>query len=175
MLPNVPNQISNASRNVTLRNPNSSACAVFRKVLMPRVGEGEFAEISTLGGIGVLSTEDESEFDLDFVGEGKILFTGVFPGSSMVERNDGTVPIPQPEALIESVAEPGTEDYFVPIRNDIVVVLIGENVRLPYEIADIASNVNIAPYTRRFILNPRDDLNFQDDNIEEGLGRTPQE
>lgn len=175
MLPNVPRQINTAARAVTLRHPQSIPCVVFRKAVA-RTDDppGQLGSLPTLGGIGVLSSEDESTFDWDALGEGKILFTGTFPGSSQAERADGLVPVPEVEALVEAVAAIDSPAYFVPRRNDVIYVLIGQDVHLPYEITAIEGNVNIAPYTRRFVLQARDDLAFLADTVTEGLGRAPQ-
>lgn len=174
MLKNVSKQIGSLSRSVTLRHPNSIPCIVMRKIVKRLDNPlGQLAGLPTLGGIGVLSSEDEDDFDWDALGGGMILFTGTFPGSPQVERADGLVPLSSPEALIECDANPGTPEYFEARRNDIVYVLIGDEVSLPYEIVGIDGVVNIPPYTRRFILNARDDLPFLEDDVEDALGKPP--
>ncbi len=172
MLTNVPKTIGSLTRSVTLRHPNSIPCVMLRKVVK-RVEStlGHLGGLPTLGGIGVLSSEDEDDFDWEVLGGAMVLFTGTFPGSAQVERGDGLVPEPTNEALIEADGKPGTPEYFEPRRNDIVYVLIGQDVSLPFEIAGIESNVNIPPYTRRYILNARDDLPFLEDDVEEAIGK----
>lgn len=172
MLRNVPKQLTSLTRSVTLNHPNSIPCIVMRKIVQRLdIPLGHLAGLPTLGGIGVLSSEDEDDFDWDALGGGMILFTGNFPGSDQVERGDGLVPESVNEALIEADGNPGTPEYFEPKKNDIVYVLIGQDVSLPFEIVKVESSVNIAPYTRRYILNARDDLDFLDDDVQEAFNR----
>lgn len=174
MLPNVPRQINRAARSVTLRHPNSIPCIVMRKAVNRTDSPpGQLGSLPTLGGIGVLSSEDEEDFDWDALGGAMILFVGSFSGSPQVERGDGLVPVVEVEALIEADDELGTPGYFEPRRNDIIYVLIGQDVSLPYEIVSINSNVNISPYTRRYVLQPRDDLDFLDDDVDLALNAAP--
>lgn len=167
MLTSVPVAINNASRQVVLRHPNAFACTVSRK-RVKRVelnGAGQPSEMGaspTLGGLGVLRSEDEAEVEYVELGAAKMLFAGPgqWPAADLIERDNGTVPMTQTEATIECVAAPGKPDHFTVDSGDLVAVDMGMGVITAFEVDKPISSVQVAPYTRRYLLNPRDDLSY---------------
>jgi hypothetical protein len=160
MLHSVPKDISKGARAVVLRHPNSMECAVFRKKIL-RGSEGEMGRMPTLGGLGVLSSEDESEVDWEDLGYGMLLFTEQFQSSSFVDRDDSLdSSYPQRIALIEMDAEPGTPEHHIVERNDIVYLLLHDEVKIAYEVIDVEGSVDISPYTRRYVVQKRDALTY---------------
>jgi hypothetical protein len=171
MLNNVPTSINAAARQVTLRHPNSFDCIVSRKrVVRVEPGAGGGASTSagmpTLGGMGVMRSEDESDFEYDELGAAKLLFAGPGPYQpmDMNERDNALLTENSREVLIESVAKPGAAvgqpQYFVADTGDLVSVTLGLGVVLTYDVATVSGTVNLPPYTRKLVLNPRDDLNY---------------
>lgn len=166
MLNSVPQSVSYSSRQVVLRHPNSMPCTVWRKRILrtesnPVTGApSEMGGSPTLGGMGVLRGEDESEFDYEELGPARMLFVGPAQPADVVERDNAVVPMDQQEALVESVAEPGFAGHFVVDSGDMVFMDVGMGNVLPYEAVSVVGNIMIPPYTRRLVLNPRDDLAF---------------
>lgn len=165
MLNAVPAAINAASRQVTLRHPNSFPCVVSRK-RVTRVepdANGDPNEMGgdpTMGGMGVLRTEDEAEFEYDELGEAKLLFAAPYSQQDMIERDNATLVERQREVLIECVKKPGEAGFFVADTSDLVCIEVGPGVIIAYDIATVASPTALAPYERRYVLNPRDDLNY---------------
>ena len=164
MLNQVPIQIQRSARQVTLRHPNAMDCTVWRKVIN-RVSADTPATIGglpTIGGLGVLDSEDEADFDWQPKGDAKIVMAGVFQaeGGNTVDTDNGLLyPAPPIEALIECILDPGDPDFFMADKPDMVTVEPGGGVVLTYEVTGVQGNVNIPPYTRRYILAPRSDMN----------------
>lgn len=165
MLTSVPKAITAASRRVTLAHPNSFSCIVSRRVVK-RVeldGQGQPSEMGaspTLGGLGVLRSEDEAEIEYVELGPAKLKFSGQLPGQDIIERDNGTLPAQQSEVTMYCLADEGEPGYFVPDTNDLVAVDMGLGVVMAFEIEKPVSSVMIAPYTRRYLLNLRDDLSY---------------
>ncbi len=165
MLNAVPRTINAASRQITLRHPNSFDCIVSRRV-NKRVEAGadgkpsESAGMPTLGGMGVLRSEDEAEFEYVPLGPAKVLSSAPFSPMDLNDPASATLAEQQKEALIECVAAPGTPEYFEAQNNDLLMMDLGLGVIMAFEVAVLESRVNVPPYTRRYVLNPRDDLNY---------------
>ncbi len=167
-LASVPVAISNAARQVTLRHPNSFPCVVSRKQvqrveLNPATGlPSEMGDAPTMGGMGVLRSEDEAEIAYVELGQAKMLFAGPgqMPNRDTIDADNGTLPMAQTEVTLECIADPGSPDYFVPDSGDLVAVDMGMGAVMAFEVDKPSSSVNVAPYTRRYLLNPRDDLSY---------------
>lgn len=166
MLTSVPTAINQSNRQVVLRHPNSFDAVVSRKrvvrVELVAGAPGEMGGNPTLGGMGVLRSEDEADYEYDELGPAKLLFAGPgpFQPQDIIERDNGLVAETQREVLIECVAKPGETGFFVADTSDLVSIMLGPGVVMVYDVATVSGTVNIPPYTRRLVLNPRDDLNY---------------
>lgn len=163
MLTNVPASVSYSSRQVVLRHPNSMTCHVWRKQVL-RTELDDLGDPSvmggspTMGGMGVLRSEDESEFEYQELGEGRMLFVGIYQPADVVERDNGLVPAELQEALVECLVDPAAPGFFLVDTSDVVFLDLGMGNLMPYEVATVTGGIHIPPYTRRLVLNPRDDL-----------------
>ncbi|MCA8037048.1 MULTISPECIES: hypothetical protein [Burkholderia cepacia complex] len=157
MINAAPKRINSASRTVTLKHPNSMDCEVWRKVVLRTAPGGEeMGGRPTLGGLGVLATDEEPEFEYRKLGEGRIHFTDRYDGMlSTADRGDSLAP---EVALSQALIEPLEAGAFTIKREDLVGVMPGGGVLIGYEIVDIPANVNIYPYTSKYVLAPRDVL-----------------
>lgn len=166
MLTSAPIAINRSSRLVVLRHPNAFAITVHRKTVkrVETVGgvESEMGGSPTMGGMGMLRSEDEAEFDYVELGDGKLLFTNGAQPVALNEQGSAQIVEAQKTCLIESKAEPTAADHWVAQRGDLVALDLGLGVIIAYEVADIIGNVAIPPYTQSFVLNPRDDLDYED-------------
>lgn len=165
MLNNVPASVANAVRNTVLLHPNAFDCVVWRKHVTrveidPVTGQpSTMGENPTLGGMGVLKTEDEAEFEYVELGEGKTLFLGPYQPTSASERGTSPVPAETTEASVESLAEPGQSGSFEATVGDLVMLTLGMGIVLGYEVVDVIIPIGIAPYAvRKAVLQPRDYL-----------------
>lgn len=163
MLTNVPTQINRSARLVTLRHPNGMDCTVWRKQVN-RTSEADPATApdgsATIGGLGVLDSEDEADYEFTELGDARIVFTGQFAtaGNNWMDDDQGINYQEQPVvALIECVVGPDDKGYFLPDKHDMVTVEPGAGLALGYEIVGISSNLNIPPYVRQYALIPRQD------------------
>jgi hypothetical protein len=154
-------------RTVVLRHPNSVEVTAFRKEVqrVDAATPGVMGGLPTLGGMGVLDSEDEDDYDYAELGDGKLLPCEAFQPSNMVDRNDG---IDAAEGvllycMIEPAALPNSCDYFELKTHDLVFLIVWEGVYAGYEVVGRETNINIPPFTRRYMLQKRDDLKFLGD------------
>ena len=159
MLNNVPTQINKAARLVTLRHPNAMDCTVYRKTVN-RTAATSSAGMPTIGGLGVLDSEDEADYTYQEIGDAKIVFTGQFQTQGN-NWNEGDTQLNYPdapvEALIECVLDPSDPAFFVADSKDMVMVMPGAGIALAYEVASTTGQVNIPPFTRKYMVTPRSD------------------
>lgn len=164
MLSRVPASVNFSVRQVVLRHPNSMPCSVWRKEvkrveLDPGTGlPATMGGSPTLGGMGVLRSEDEAEFEYRELGPARMLFVGIVQPSDMVERDDAVLQQNLQEAQVVSVAGADMPEYFEADTGDLVLQDMGLGVVLAYEVSGITGNIAIPPYTRKLVLSPRDDL-----------------
>jgi hypothetical protein len=129
-------------------------CTVYRKVVT-RTAPDTLGGLPTIGGLGILSDEDETDFEYQPLGDGSLVMIGTYQGGFNSDDNSF---LDNPNtAQQEVLLEPITEGQFTPQKYDFVNVTIGEAV-LPYEITDITGTVNIPPFTQKYVLQLRDEL-----------------
>lgn len=160
MINSVPATVNAASRQVTLRHPNSIPATVLRKsVQRVDTPPDTMGSMPTLGGMGVLSSEDESKIDWTVIGEARVLIAEQFQTAELSDRMDSIgAPTPQQRAMIECLANPGAVGYFECKLQDIVILTPGAMVGLAFEVVAVEGNINIPPFTQSYILSPRDEL-----------------
>jgi len=164
MLNNVAKAVNRANRQRTLREPNRLDCVLFNKQVertnaTPDPDDLE-DEPGTMGGAGVLSDEDEVNYSWVPATDAVIHFSQGFAAKlgntsddgGYQDYADGVV-----EASIEPEFAPDTDGYVMPDKRMLVAVLVGDGVIVNYEIVGVTGNLNIPPYTRKYLLNPRPD------------------
>lgn len=156
MLHNVPTQINKAKRAVTIRHPNAYKAICLRKEYQ-RISADEMGGRKTLGGMGVLSGEDEHEVDWIEKGVARVLFVDQFAGSQFIDA--GTSVDYDSEGYLASI-EALTEGEFTPKKNDVFYLYDGGVVAIAYEIVGLPSPVGIYPHVPHYTLQKRDDLNY---------------
>jgi hypothetical protein len=109
-----------------------------------------------LGGLGVLTPEDEESFEYQPLGEGKVLITSHFEGTlDMTDRGDALAPDTQ---LLEALVEPLDTPGFTVQKYDLIAMMPGGGVVIGYEVVGTTSAVGIYPYAEKWVLAPRDEL-----------------
>lgn len=161
MLNLVPAGMRQAARQMVIRHGNSMDCTIYRKVVARTVGTeaGTMGNLPTMGGLGVTEAEDETEVDYQPLGEGKILFGGVYEKTNYNDAKDSAEQQQQSEALFE----PTVAGDFELRKSDLVMAMPGGGVVIPYEVAGVINNVNIPPYVPKYVLVPQGELMFDDD------------
>jgi hypothetical protein len=164
MINNVPIKIAQASRMVALKHPNSIDCVLFRKVLLTPPDAEQMGGLPTLGGMGVLRSEDEPEFEYQKIGSGKILVTGQFAGGALADNGESIAPgadqamqeaqIVCLDVVVGGVKQPGPE----PVAGDLVGMMPGGGVLIGFEVIGQTSSVGIYPYVPKWVIAPRDEL-----------------
>ncbi|QSL90521.1 hypothetical protein [Pseudomonas atacamensis] len=160
MLNNVAIAMNKANRQRTLREPNSIDCVLFTKKVERTAESEDFDGSPTLGGAGMLSDEDEVNYSWEYACDARIHFAQGYAAplgntsdnGSSLDYAEGVV-----EASIEPIANPGTEGYVQPGKRMLVAVMPGGGIIANFEIVDVTGNLNISPYTRKYLLNPRPD------------------
>lgn len=167
MLHSVPTAVNRAARQVTLRHPNAFSAVVSRKKVTRVENDdtgnpNEMGGAPTLGGMGVLRSEDEPDFEYEPLGDAKVLFAGPGPYQQQDLNDQGNATLVERtrEVLIECVAKEDEAGFFVVENDDLVCIVVGPGVVIAYTAATTASPVALSPYERRYILNPRDDLAY---------------
>ena len=158
MLPNVPNAMRAASRAMTLRHPNAFEGQLMRRQVTRTAGaeSGEAGGLPTLGGLTVMDPEDEPEVDYELLGDVKVLFTDQYQGTTMADRGDA----PESMATGMAMTEPLQEGLFAPKDGDMVMIMPGAGVVIPYEVTNVINAVNIPPYVPKYELSGQGDLMF---------------
>jgi len=163
MVAAVPSVVKDATRMVVLRHPRSLDATVWKKVVTrveadPATGlPSEMGGAPTLGGMGVLRSEDEPEFEYEERGPAKLLLCGVWEGQPINDRGNATIQ-PAQEAQIVATADPGTPEHFSPEVGDLVMVDMGAGAVFGFSIEDMPSSTYIGPMIPRYVIQPRDDL-----------------
>lgn len=161
MLNNVAIAVNSIIRNRVINDPNKFFVKVMRKTVT-RVSDSESMGLPTLGGIGVISSEDESEFEFFYLGSGYALpCNGSFTPSLMMERGDANNGQDETYFLIE----PEILDAFEIQKGDVFYISEVNNIPVSkyvaYEVVKNPETVgNIPPYNKRYICNRRDDLHL---------------
>lgn len=169
MLNQVPIQIGRMVRNVVLNHPNSMEIQMWRKVIL-RKDTGEVARKPTMGGLGVLDSDDEDDIDWEYIGTGRAVRAEIFQPSGMVDRNDANIGFSD-EALflIEPVAKSGEEEFFDVRTHDVMKVIIRipptyeDYATIAYEVTGRETTTDVPPYNLRYKCTRRDDLSFAPD------------
>lgn len=163
MLNNVPESINRMTRNIVINHPNGFNAVMLRKrVTRTNAENGENEEIGglpTLGGLAVISNEDEEAVEWDLLGNAYALEAAQFSPALMMDRQDahnGTED--ETRFLIEPETPAGEEGAYTIQKNDVMYLSISEHVLLAFEIVGIESPTNIPPYTQRYICNRQADL-----------------
>lgn len=155
MLNNVPSAINRMARNVVINHPNTFNCVVIRK-RVTRTAPETIGGLPTIGGIGVISSDDEESIAWDTLGNGYALPAEGFQPSQMMDRQDANNgAVDEYRFLIE----PEVVDAFDISKNDVFYLII-DVVRLAYEVVSMETTSNIPPYTPRCVCNRRNDLDF---------------
>lgn len=170
MLHNVPMGINAMARNVILNHPNTFNCEVYRRKNMrvsPEVGGAP-----TLGGMMVMSVDDESEITWELVGAAYALPADSFMPSSAMDRRDANNGFAMEyRFLVEPEEMLGNPGGFKIEKNDVFYIIMGEGVtaaKIAHEIVDVESTVNVPPYVERYVTNRRADLDLMqgDDGLD---------
>lgn len=160
MLNTVPSTINQLARQVVINHPNAYNCEVYRKTIL-RTSDSMSGGLPTMGGLGVLSSDDEEDFEYTFVGNGFCLQVEGFQPSMMMDRQDANNNSEDElRFLIEPETMNGMPGWFDVRKNDVLYIVIGEVVKLGFEVVGIETTVNIPPFTNRYICNRRDDLHI---------------
>ena len=169
MLDNIPTGINAMVRNVVINHPNAFNCEVYRRTVLrpdPQAGGAP-----TMGGMLVMSVEEESEILWSLVGMGFALPAEAFQPAPMMDRRDANNGEGDEfKFLIEPEEMLGNPGGFEVAKNDVVYVILGtgdEAPRVAYEIVAVEAMVNIPPYVPRYIANRRSDLDIQRGQVEE--------
>lgn len=169
MLHQVPIQIGRMARNVVLNHPNSMEIEMWRKVIL-RKDTGEVAGKPTMGGIGVLDSDDEDDIDWVYLGSGRAVRAEVFQPSSMMDANDANIGFSEEASfLIEPDANSGEEEFFDVRTHDVMKIVIRippdyENyATVAYQVTGRETTSDIPPFNIRYRCSLRDDLSFGPD------------
>lgn len=152
MLTNVPSAINRMARNVVINHPNTWGCQVFRKTVT-RAG-AIVGGLPTLGGMGVINSEDEDQITFAHLGNGFALEAEAFSPSLMMDRQDANNgAMSEFRFLIEPEHQTGMPGNFDVRNRDVMLLIFADNVRLAFEIVGVETTLNIPPYVTRYIAN----------------------
>lgn len=160
MLNNVAIAMNRANRQRTLREPNAIDCVLFTKQVNRESDSSSHDGFPTLGGAGVMSDEDEVNYDWVYACDAKIHFSQGYAAPLGNTSDDGgrlNYPEGVTEASVEPLIAPGEPGHVQPAKRMLVALLMGDGLIVNYEIVDVTGNVNIPPYTRKYLVNPRPD------------------
>lgn len=162
MLNNVPVGINAMARNVIINHPNTFNCEVYRRqVLRP---DPQAGGAPTLGGMMVLSVDDEQDIEWALAGLGYALPAEQFQAAQMMDRRDAHNGEGEEfRFLIEPEEMVGNPGGFEIKNKDVIYLILGVGPDAPkvaYEIVAVEAVVNVPPYVPRYVTNRRDDLDL---------------
>lgn len=161
MLKSVPNTVNRFTRNVVMNHPNSFNIQIYRKHVTRR-SEGEMAGKPTLGGIGVIDSGDEIDYEFEYMGNGFALPAEPFQPGAMVDHKDTHVGEGTDFRFLIELEQQNEGDKYFQIRNhDVMYILLGDDeaeAKVAFEIVSMETTSNIPPYSTRYVCNRRDDL-----------------
>ena len=161
MLNRVPQAVRTGVRAMVMRNPNALDCRALRKVISRTAGTeaGNVGGLPTLGGMTVMSNDDEPQVDYQPLGQGKVLFTGQFQPAKLGDGRD----FPEQADLGEAMVEPLQLDGWELRDGDLLLVSPGGDVLIPYEVTRVITSLAIPPYVQRVELAAQGDPMFDAD------------
>jgi hypothetical protein len=158
MLNSIPEAVNAMAVAVIQNHPNAVNCSCYRKVLLRSGGEA-VGGIPTLGGMAVLDSEDEDDIDIQWIGNGYALQAEPFQPSMMMDNQDAnnSYAVQIPFLIVpESV-----DNEFTLKKRDLIMLLFNDGlIKLAWEIVAIETVINVPPFTHRYLLNKRADLNL---------------
>lgn len=159
MLTSVANSINRSLRLVLVNHPNTCACNIFRKH-SERSGETQVGYYQTLGGLGVLDSEDDDEIAFEYLGNGYILPVDLFAPTTLADTHHVANVGGEKRFLIEPEATVGSADRFEIRTHDVVYIILSveRDIKIAFEIVAVETVVNIPPYANRYVANRRADL-----------------
>ncbi|NDY89724.1 hypothetical protein [Ideonella livida] len=158
-----------SARMITLNHPAAMDCQVYRKSVSRTAhtdAPGEtIGGLPLLGGVPVLSDEDEADVDWDPVLpedqiHAKCLLLGGYSGSSMLDNGQGPDAPALQEARIEPLAAPGSPGYFELSKGDLIMVMPGGGVVFTFAVQDFSNTLMLPPYVPKVILAAQGDLTY---------------
>jgi len=159
----IPAAMNAALRNVLLHHPHTFHCEIYRKIIL-RSSDENSAGLPTLGGLAVLDSMDEDDFDYVFVGMGFALPISGFAPVSIYQNEDAALEAENKVCfVIESETETDQPDYFSIKRHDVMYLRLNNDPQPPklaWEILSRESRGNLSGFTRRFICARRDHLHL---------------
>jgi hypothetical protein len=165
VLNNVVSAVTALARRRVMNDPNAWLVSAFRKRVVRTAGSA-MGGAPTLGGLGVLDSEDEAEIEYDFLGHGVALFTEAFQATGATLSDDRGVALAETgefRALMEPEDPPGHPEWWETHKRDIWYFWCDERPEGPkvaYEIVALEPTLNIPPYAMRYVLNRRDDMAY---------------
>lgn len=162
MLTMVPDAINRMTRTVVINHPNTFNCVVIRQTVT-RPSGSSVGGLPTLGGLAVISADDEEQVEWNSLGKGFAMKSEPFQASLMMDRqdaNNGAAEefrfLIEPETI--GAFEPKKEDVFYLVYNNLSVGGVTVKAHVAYEIVGVETTSDIPPFTQRYICNRRNDL-----------------
>jgi len=159
----IPAAMNAALRNVLLHHPHAFNCEIYRKIIL-RSSDENVAGLPTLGGLGVLDSMDEEDFDYLFIGMGLALPISGFAPVSIYQSDDAALEAENKVCfVIEPEVAPHHADYFSIKRHDVMYLRLTHDLeppKLAWEILSRESLGHLSGFTRRFICARRDHLHL---------------
>lgn len=164
MLTNIPNAINKLMRQTVINHPNAWGGVILRKQVN-RASSTTGGGMPTMGGMGVMSSEDEEKISYTHVGNVYAIRAELFSPASMHDRYDiNTAPTDEVRMLIEPEPEPSTSNYFQLKTRDILYVPLGTDLqtspKIAYELVSSESTTDIPPFNIRWVCNRRADIDL---------------
>jgi hypothetical protein len=157
MLSNVPEAVNRMARNIVINHPNTYNAIVFRKRVL-RPADNAIGGLPTLGGLAVISSDDEEDVTWDLLGDAYAMKVEPYGQGIMMDRQDANDGGTQEfRFLIEPEIQDGLPGGFAIKKNDVMYIVMGD-VRHAYEVVAIETNSDIPPYTLRYVCNVRNEL-----------------
>lgn len=153
-------------RRMVLTTASSIPALVYAKVILP-TADGKDRLESSWGGLGVMSEEDEHDFDYEEKGFAMVLLDG-FTGAAL---NKGLIGVDSAEASFMANIEPfkNEENVFsqhenltgwYPQSGDVMCLLLSEDYALWVENVGQQGQTIVGDFGTKYLLNKRDDLAY---------------
>ena len=156
---NVANKIAANVRRIVINHPNALECLALRKQVTR-------ADPKSMGGMRVLSSEDEHEVEYTELGAGYVVFADQFQGGGLFDSSDAVLGDSEEyRFLIEPEVSDSEPGHWTPQKRDIIYLVFSDSVRIAYELVGHTSPVNMPPFKPIWIANRVSEMDVTEPEI----------
>lgn len=142
---------------------------VLRKVIQRPADTGSMGGIPNFGGIGSLDSQDETDYDYEFLCNAQAVKATAFSPGNMTDNMDAPVGGDDEQTYLMIPARSKDHPQWEEIQfktKDVLLFVLGADetaARVAYEVAAVDATCQLPPFMPRYVLNRRAELDLPAD------------